>query len=473
MTQEIALSILKSGHNVFITGAAGTGKTYLLNSFTTYLTENSVEPVIVAPTGIAASHLGGQTIHSFFAIGIREDIDDEFVASLYEKKHLRTRFSKLTVLIIDEISMVSPELFEGMDKILREFKMAFLPFGGVQVVLSGDFFQLPPISKKITNRKFAWQAPVWKELDFRTCYLHKKYRQDDDKLISVLDEIRSGNITEKTHQTLNSVYNKDLDIGFQPTKLYTHNIDVDRINQKELDKIESKSYLFEHKATGTKRHIEKIFKTSLIVEELELKKGAVVIFIKNNQGKNYVNGTIGVVIGFTAEDNFPIVKTPTRKIIASEEDWTIEGDNKKVLAKVTQIPLRLAWAITVHKSQGMSLDVAEIDLSKTFEVGQGYVALSRVINIAGLKLIGLNDMALKVDPLILRIDERIKGASARAEQELSELTKIALNKISKAHLKQIENVKIDELDEKTKKIFDSAFSKLSKQKSKKKSTNLS
>ena len=463
MTQETALKILKSGKNVFITGAAGTGKTYLLDSFTTYLNDNSVNPAIVAPTGIAASHLGGQTIHSFFGIGIRENIDPEFIASLLEKKHLRTRFNKLTVLIVDEISMVSPDLFEAMDNILREFKMAFLPFGGVQVVLSGDFFQLPPISKKMSSKKFAWQAEAWKELDFRTCYLQKKYRQDDDKLISVLDEIRSGNITEKTHKILDSVYNKDLDIDFKPTKLYTHNIDVDRINQRELEKIESDPYLFEHKAVGTKRNIEKIFKTSLIVEELELKKGAVVIFIKNNINKHYVNGTIGVVIGFTHEDNFPIVKTPTRKIIASEEDWKIE-DNNKILAKVTQIPLRLAWAITVHKSQGMSLDVAEIDLSKTFEVGQGYVALSRVTSIKGLKLIGLNDMALRVDSTILQIDERIKGASIRAEEEISKTSKTALNKTSKTHLRHIENMKEDEIDKETKAIFDKAFKLLSKNK---------
>jgi len=464
MTQDIALNILKSGQNVFITGAAGTGKTYLLDNFITYLNDNSVNPAIVAPTGIAASHLGGQTIHSFFAIGIRENIDDEFIASLLDKKHLRTRFNKLTVLIIDEISMVSPSLFESMDKILREFKMAFLPFGGVQVVLSGDFFQLPPISKKISQKKFAWQALAWKDLDFRTCYLQKKYRQDDDKLIAVLDEIRSGNITNKTHEILESVYNKDLDIDFKPTKLYTHNIDVDRINLRELEQIDSKSYVFEHKATGTKKNIEKIFKTSLIVEELELKKGAVVIFIKNNLNKNYVNGTIGVVIGFTQDDNFPIIKTPTRKIVASEEDWKIEGDNQKVLAKVTQIPLRLAWAITVHKSQGMSLDVAEIDLSKTFEVGQGYVALSRVKSIKGLKLIGLNDMALRVDSTILQIDERIKGASDRAETEISNISKTALNKMSKAHLKQLENTKEDEIDSKTKAIFDKAFKNLAKNK---------
>jgi len=187
MKQNTALDILKAGKNVFITGSAGTGKTYLLNLYTQYLKERRVYPTIVAPTGIAASHLGGQTIHSFFSLGIRDSIDEGYVDFLLDKKYLKTRFSKLKLLIIDEVSMISPEIFSSMDLILRGFKGTDAPFGGVQVVISGDFFQLPPVSKVPKEKRFAWQSPAWKALDLHTCYLEEKFRQDDDRLIQVLD----------------------------------------------------------------------------------------------------------------------------------------------------------------------------------------------------------------------------------------------------------------------------------------------
>ena len=439
--QATALNILKTGNNVFITGSAGTGKTYLLNQYTFYLKSRKIIPTIVAPTGIAASHLQGQTIHSFFSLGIRNNIDDEYIESLRNKKYLQTRFSKLKVLIVDEISMVSPEMFLAMDKILRAFKKNNLPFGGIQTILSGDFFQLPPISKVSTEKRFAWQSPSWKELELKTCYLQEKFRQDDNVLINILDEIRSGNVSSNSYEILNSRYHKELDIDFTPTKLYTHNIDVDRINNDELNKLTSPIKTFTYKSEGTAKNIEKIFKSSLVLEEMSLKKDAVVMFIKNNHELGYVNGTTGVVVGFDKETNLPIVKTSYGSLIKCPlEEWTIENDSGNIVAKVSQVPLKLAWAITIHKSQGMTLDSAEIDLSKTFEVGQGYVALSRIKNIDGLRLMGLNDKALIVDPLILHIDDRIKAASQKASDEISQLTTEKLQEIFESYIVSIDGI---------------------------------
>ena len=439
--QNTALNILKTGNNVFITGSAGTGKTYLLNKYTFYLKSRKIIPTIVAPTGIAASHLQGQTIHSFFSLGIRSEIDDYYVESLLDKKYLQTRFSKLKVLIIDEISMVSPEMFSAMDKILRAFKKNNTPFGGVQTILSGDFFQLPPISRVPKEKRFAWQSPSWKELKLKTCYLQEKFRQDDNVLISILDEIRSGHVSSKSYDILNSRFHKELDIDFTPTKLYTHNVDVDRINDDELQKINNPSHMFKYKSEGTAKNIEKIFKSSLVLEEMSLKKDAVVMFIKNNHELGYVNGTTGVVVGFNKETGLPIVKTSYGSLIKLPlEDWSIENDRGSVVAKVSQIPLKLAWAITIHKSQGMTLDSAEIDLSKTFEVGQGYVALSRIKNIDGLRLMGLNDKALTVDPLILHIDDRIKAASAKASDEISALSFENLQEIFESYILSIDGI---------------------------------
>lgn len=439
--QNTTLDILKTGNNVFITGSAGTGKTYLLHQYMFYLKARKIIPTVVAPTGIAASHLQGQTIHSYFSLGIRSEIDEQYIDSLLEKKYLQTRFSKLKVLIVDEISMVSPEMFSAMDRILRAFKKNNFPFGGIQTILSGDFFQLPPISKMPTEKRFAWQSPSWKELGLKTCYLQEKFRQDDNVLISILDEIRSGSVSSLSIDVLNARYHKELDNGFTPTKLYTHNMDVDRINSEELAKITQPSHSFKYKSEGSAKNIEKIFKSSLVLEEISLKKDAVVMFIKNNSELGYVNGTTGVVVSFDEENGLPLVKTSDGSLIkVALEDWSMENESGNVVAKVSQIPLKLAWAITIHKSQGMTLDSAEIDLSKTFEVGQGYVALSRIKNIEGLRLMGLNDKALTVDPLILHIDDRIKGASVKASEEISALAPEHLQELFDSYILSIDGL---------------------------------
>ncbi len=437
--QELTLKILKSGHNVFLTGSAGTGKTHVIKEYIFYLKARKIIPTILAPTGIAASHLNGQTIHSFFSLGINENIDNEFIFKLLSKKHVKTRLNNLKVLIIDEISMVSPNLFGCLDNILRTFKQNDKPFGGIQVVLSGDFFQLPPIVNSADGKRFAWQNPSWRALDLQTCYLQKKYRQNDNQLISILDDIRDGNVSKSSYDILKSCVNKKLDLDFNPTKLYTHNVDVDEINDIELKKIPHVCKVFKFRSEGDKSKVEKLLKSALVQEELTLKKDAVVMFIKNRPDKGYINGTIGMVTGFTDEVfNLPIVKLSNGHLVNVEyDDWVIENEKGKVQAKISQIPLKLAWAITIHKSQGMTLDAAEIDLSKTFEVGQGYVALSRVKNINGLRLIGFNQVALCVDPLILSVDSRIKQASKKSIDKISDYTHNQLETLERSYIMKL------------------------------------
>ncbi len=411
MKQKIALEILRAGKNVFLTGSAGTGKTYVLNQYIKYLRERGVKPAVVAPTGIAASHLGGMTIHSFFGLGITEKISDEYLKQLFYRKFLHNRLGNLKVLIVDEVSMVSPELFVSMDKILREFKHSVKPFGGIQIVLSGDFFQLPPISESGKEERFAWQTDLWENADLKVCYLEEKFRQDDPILINILDEIRSNDVSEESMEVFRSCYKKELTSKFRATRLYTHNVDVDRINESELNKLSGELKIFSAFRKGLRKNTEKIFQTSLLTEELRLKKEAVVIFIKNNLEKGYINGTLGRVVDFT-EENLPVVEIFSgRRIVVAPEDWVIEDDEGNIKASVRQIPLRLAWALTIHKSQGMTLEMAEIDLSKTFEVGQGYVALSRIKSVKGLRLMGLNETALRVDEKVLAIDKEMRERS--------------------------------------------------------------
>ncbi len=419
MKQEVAMEILKAGKNVFLTGSAGTGKTYLLNKYIEYLKNRKITPVVLAPTGIAASHINGSTIHSFFGLGVRETVDEGFVNFLIRQKFIENRLSRLRVLIIDEVSMISPELFRTIDKILRKFKGSSEPFGGVQLVLSGDFFQLPPISKSLKEEKFIWQTTLWGSADLKICYLSEKFRHSDSSLINILDEIRGGCVSEESMEVFRSCYKRKFPNNFKVTRLYTHNADVDRINEEELNRIEGDLMIFDSEDEGVKHHRERIFKTSLVTPELKLKIGAAVIFVKNNYEKGYINGTLGKVVEFDRYSGAPVIEIFSgRKIVAKQEQWEVEDDKGKVKATVKQIPLRLAWALTVHKSQGMTLDAAEIDLSKTFEVGQGYVALSRIKSISGLRLMGLNDIALMVDRAVLNNDDKIKEESDSNWEEI-------------------------------------------------------
>ena len=421
MNQATALRILKSGHNVYLGGSAGTGKTHLLNRYIEHLKEKMVGVGVTASTGIAATHLGGVTIHSWAGFGIKEELTKDDLKNIRKKHYLRSRIKKAEVLIIDEISMLNANQLDMVDQICCEFRKNDLPFGGLQVVLSGDFFQLPPILKNGEKPQFAYDSHVWKTMNIKVCYLTEPYRQQDPEFLQLLNEIRTNQITNKSIQLLEgrmgttggSAKTKQK----KATKLYTHNVDVDAINRAELEKIHGESRLYSMTSSGLDVLVDILKKHCLTPEDLVLKKGAMVMFMKNNFEKGYVNGTLGEVVGFDP-DNFPIVKTyDGKKITAKPETWAIE-ENDEVKAKITQIPLRLAWAITVHKSQGMSLDAAEIDLSKSFVHGMGYVALSRVKSLKGIRLIGVNEMSLSVDPAIIELDQKLRFASREVEEEI-------------------------------------------------------
>lgn len=437
--QSTTLDILKMGENVFLTGSAGTGKTHILKEYINYLRDNGVFPSILAPTGIAASLLNGKTIHSFFALGIQDFFNDDDIYEIATNSRLRKRFRELKVLIIDEISMVGPAIFSVMDKVLQIAKKNDKPFGGIQLILSGDFFQLPPISQGVDDKRFAWQSPSWKEADLKTCYLTKKYRQDQENSITkVLDDIRVGVISQESRDILDSRVGKSLDIDFSPTKLYTHNIDVDSQNQKELDKLDGKMHTYEYFKKGSEANVERIFKNSLVQKILYLKIDTVVMFIKNDTNGNFVNGTTGKVVGFEKTTDNPIVEIPGKgSLIVDAEEFSYENDEGEIIASITQYPLKLAWAITIHKSQGMTLNAAQIDLSRTFETGQGYVALSRVRDIDGLSLQGYNESSLQVDRLILKIDDRIKAASHKSLTMINEYNQAKLNELQEKFLNKI------------------------------------
>lgn len=409
MLQSEALNILKAGRNVYLTGAAGTGKTYVLNQYIAYLKERGVGVAVTAPTGIAATHIGGMTIHSWSGMGIKDELSEYDVESLVQKERLWKRFDTTKVLIIDEISMMSPRMFDSLNRLAKAMKGDERAFGGMQVILSGDFFQLPPITRDNERIAYIDSSRAWREMDVRVCYLEEQYRQNDHSLQSILDEIRSGEVSDATIEILQGLVEGETDTSRKPTRLYTHNVDVDVVNERELKKLSGNTQEYQMVAQGKSHLVANICKSILAPETLCLKKDAVVMFVKNNFEAGYVNGTLGRVVDF--EDDMPVVRTHDgKKIYVSQDTWEIE-DEGKVLASVAQLPLRLAWAITVHKSQGMTLDAAVMDLSKSFVPGQGYVALSRVRDLEGLGLLGISNMALMVDPYVLELNRWLKKES--------------------------------------------------------------
>ena len=483
MRQSSALDILKTGQNVFLTGSAGSGKTYTLNQYIDYLRARRVPVAVTASTGIAATHMSGTTIHSWSGIGIKDELSDRDLSNLSRKQFLADRLKDTAVLIIDEISMLHAKQLNLVSQVLKYVRKNDKAFGGIQVVVAGDFFQLPPIGNKgETNReKFAFMSEAWLDAKFHICYLSEQHRQVSEAanggldLDDILNQIRRQEVTFEAIAALEATFDQDVDI--KRTRLYTHNLNVNKINDKELAALEGDMMRFEATSTGDSKLVETLKKTVRTQDDLILKIGAKVMFIKNNSELGVSNGTMGELIGFAAvkiEDNqdnssalieddedvdsgtesdtdnatendkasaktaktkpkkdsdkkqpkpkktitqkMPVVRLNSgREVVAEPEEWIIEDETGEVLASYEQVPLCLAWAITIHKSQGMTLDAAEIDLSRTFELGQGYVALSRLKSLAGLQLLGMNDMSLQLDPLARGADRRFLVLSDEAD----------------------------------------------------------
>ncbi|MAJ97070.1 MAG: helicase [Parcubacteria group bacterium] len=440
MKQETALGILKTGRNVYLTGAAGSGKTHVLNQYIEYLREHRVGIGISASTGIAATHLGGMTIHSWAGIGIKDYLTEWDIDTLAQRQPLVKRFERASVLVIDEISMLRPELLDMVDAVAKALRRTTEPFGGLQVILSGDFFQLPPIVRDGSEDAFADSSKAWHEADFRTCYLTDQYRQEGGQLLDILNDIRDGEISIESQESLQSrMVRENVDAseyaGQEPVVLHTHNQNVDKRNFEELSKLKGQSTVYDMVSNGRANLVESLKKSVLAPEKLELKIGARVMFVKNNPDQEYVNGTLGEVVDLSGEH--PVIKTHAgEEIVATPTAWETMDDNK-VLASVAQVPLRLAWAITVHKSQGMSLDAVEVDLSRAFAPGQGYVALSRARTLEGLTLHGLNRTALEVHPYVRMRDQQLQAESQRWENIFSKFSETRIQEMQKTFISKV------------------------------------
>lgn len=507
MKQSTALDILKTGKNVFLTGSAGAGKTYTINQYLHYLRARGVNVAVTASTGIAATHMNGMTIHSWAGIGILDSLTPIDLKRIQRRPLVVERVQRAQVLVIDEISMLHKKQFEVLNQVLQAVRENDAPFGGIQLLLAGDFFQLPPVGERheTPRDKFAFMAQAWIEADLQVCYLTEQHRQRQTApedaitgdsyhgldLLAILQQIRTQQFTPDILPALRATANHAL--SDTRTRLFTHNFNVNQINEQELTNLTTPSQTYESWGEGDAALVETLQKGVRNAPILTLKVGAKVMFIKNNADLNVSNGTLGEVVDFVAlkptdqDDkenekkpandnpdhkntdikdtdvknidvknidvkNIDVKKTDTkhantdtidqtdndadnrlnqianglyplvrlndgRQVIVEYDTWRIDDDDGEIVAAYYHIPLTLAWAITIHKSQGMTLDAAEIDLSKTFENGQGYVALSRLRRLSGLRLLGINELSLQLDPTARGADMRFLALSKALEDK--------------------------------------------------------
>ncbi|HVA10567.1 MAG TPA: AAA family ATPase [Candidatus Dormibacteraeota bacterium] len=420
MRQSQALAVMMGGDNVFLTGAPGAGKTYVLNQFIKRAERAGKKVAVTASTGIAASHLGGNTIHSWSGLGIIDELSTDDMKRLAGSEKLKKRYNVCNVLVIDEISMLHGQRLDMINRLAKVLRANDEPFGGLQVILVGDFFQLPPVTRGSDLVDFVYLSEAWQELNPKVCYLTEQHRQSNsDGLLVFLEAMRSAALDDDHYELIKDRLEQSPASGQVVTRLYSHNVDVDAINERHLLALggTTKSYTMQGK--GSKAKLEQLSKGLLVPETLLLKIGAEVMFVANNFSEGFVNGSRGQVIGF--QGGLPLVELVSgRRLRVEPHSWSLTEDGR-LRAEISQLPLRLAWAITIHKSQGMSLDAAEIDLSRAFTPGMGYVALSRVRSLSGLYVKGLNAMAFMLNPQIHELDSRLRQASVQLAAQTTDI----------------------------------------------------
>ncbi|PPQ98949.1 hypothetical protein CVT24_003576 [Panaeolus cyanescens] len=447
--QTEILNLVKAGDSVFYTGSAGTGKSVLLREIIKTLrklhVKNSDAVAITASTGIAACNIGGVTIHSFAGIGLGLESAEDLVVKIKKNKKAATRWMRTKVLIIDEVSMVDGELFDKLAQIAKMLKKKELPFGGIQVIVTGDFFQLPPVTKS-GDATFAFEAKYWKESIKHTFNLTQVFRQKDTTFVNMLNEMRFGTLSTESISKFRSLsrhihYND----GINATELFPRREDVERSNDTRMRSLQTQEKVFTAKDGGSipdRMQKEKMLQNFMAPSRLVLRVDAQVMLIKNVD-ETLVNGSMGRVVAFldpaaaskdpeyafdlgvigasgtgtaggkqvkaaSISDVYPLVEFISphgvkRRMLVLPEVWKVELPNGEVQVSRTQVslPLILSWAMSIHKSQGQTLDRVKVDLGKVFEKGQAYVALSRATTLEGLQVLNFDPNKVKAHPKVV------------------------------------------------------------------------
>ncbi len=420
--QEYAFKKMLAGRNLFITGQAGVGKSFLINSFVNYYRENLEDEkkmiYVTSLTGISALIIGGQTIHRHCGIGTGEKGIDDLIKNIMRNPKAKNKYFNTKVLVIDEISMMSPDLFDKIDLIFRKIRRIDKPFGGIQIIVCGDLLQLPPVKAD----GFVFDAFNWEECIDEVIYLDEVMRQSDDIFVKVLNKIRVGDIDEEVQRVLEDRRNTEIidNYGILPSKLFSKRIMVKKVNDDELKKLvdegeTSKTFKCEYEFSKTVIEDNKEFLKALINEhtdideEITLSTKCQVMLKVNMPDLHLANGSRGYILGFGPETGYPIVRFMDGRFMEiAPHAWRMEDGRDLIIKR--QIPLQLAFAISIHKSQGSTLEYVILDIgSDVFEYGQTYVALSRVKTLEGLFIRGNVDYSkIKANPRVMGFYEGLK-----------------------------------------------------------------
>ncbi|KAK7192557.1 DNA repair and recombination protein pif1 [Paraphaeosphaeria sporulosa] len=436
--QHVLNMVVENKKSVFFTGSAGTGKSVLLREIIAGLRRKYVREsdrvAVTASTGLAACNIGGVTLHSFSGIGLGKEPVEDLVKKIRRNAKAKQRWMRTKVLVIDEVSMVDGDLFDKLEQIARTIRNNGRPFGGIQLIITGDFFQLPPVPEYGKAARFAFDAGTWTTSIEHTIGLTHVFRQKDPVFAGMLNEMREGRLTPASIAKFRQL-DRPLpasEDNIEATELFPTRQEVERANQARMNQLQGQIYEFESRDGGTvtdKEKRDKLLQSCMVPANIYLKKGAQVMLVKN-MDDTLVNGSLGKVTGFMTEQMFafykenedaflegahntteldalkklkektlgvntaqlyPVVRFAisdgtTRDLLCKRESWKIELPNGEVQASRDQIPLILAWALSIHKAQGQTLERVRVDLGRVFEKGQAYVALSRATNMAGLQV---------------------------------------------------------------------------------------
>ncbi|XP_055359820.1 ATP-dependent DNA helicase PIF1 isoform X2 [Betta splendens] len=405
--QAAVLSAVLSGKNVFFTGSAGTGKSFLLKRIVGSLPPKST--FATASTGVAACHIGGTTLHNFAGIGSGSAPLEQCI-ELAQRPGVLPHWTSCRHLIIDEVSMVEAQFFDKLESVARSVRRSTEPFGGIQLIVCGDFLQLPPVAKGKEKARFCFQARSWRKVIQVNMELTEVRRQTEQSFISLLQAVRLGRVTEDvTAKLMGSAYHNIERDGILATRLCTHKDDVELTNDNKLQQLPGAVRVFEA-LDSDPALVKTIDSHSPVSRLLQLKVGAQVMLTKNlDVSRGLVNGARGVVVAFETEKHgLPRVRFLCGVTeVLKPERWVFKSGGGIHLSR-QQLPLKLAWAISIHKSQGMTLDCVEISLARVFESGQAYVALSRARSLEGLRVMDFDPRVVRADPDVLLYYKRLR-----------------------------------------------------------------
>lgn len=399
--QKYAVDSIKEGYSIFLTGSAGTGKSFTIKYIMEYLRNNNKNYALTAMTGTAAVLIGGQTLHSFLGLGLGKANTKDIFSNLLKNKKKIENILKIDTLIIDEISMLDKELFEKISELLCMIKCTDIYFGNIQLILIGDFCQLAPV-----KGQYCFLSELWKKINIKVILLEQLIRQSNDLLFqNILRIVRKGKCTDNIINVLNKLRNTEFENGIIPTKLYPINVDVDKINLIEIEKLKSCGNISRTYFANSSIDMEKDRDKYLI----ELTLNSQIIIIRNINIENaLVNGTRGVIKHL--DEDFIIICDVEGNMHKINYYTDIFNNNTKSF--INHMPVRICYALSIHKSQGMTIDALELDLGPNiFTCGQSYTALSRAKNLRSIKIIDVDKNSFKTNIYVKEFYKNINNSN--------------------------------------------------------------